>query len=170
MSLKPGDFVITDRLPAAPDRYDKDNEQRFRRILELTRFQGGVGGTRTTKTITTATLTPCETENGVLTIGYKSAMLIIVSANYPCRIRLYPTAALRTDDAGRPTWQQATAGIGVLLDCVISNAGDVIDLSPATYIYNGDTPVVDGIYYAIENRDDVDRAVIVSLTLIPMEG
>lgn len=43
MSLRPGDFVIKDRLPKAPAKYDQQNEHQFRRILELTRLESGTG-------------------------------------------------------------------------------------------------------------------------------
>jgi hypothetical protein len=38
------EFVIKDRLPAAPPHYDQHNEQQLRRILELSRFSPGSGG------------------------------------------------------------------------------------------------------------------------------
>ena len=92
--------------------------------------EGPAGGaiTRLTATHTTASLDANATEQAGITLS-PSFEVLRVSADGPCRIRLYSSAAARAADLSRPVSTAPTPGTGLILEVVLTAAGS-LDLDP----------------------------------------
>jgi len=106
--------------------------------------------TRTSLTVTTASLAAAAVETGTVAFP-DGARLLKLNVSRASRVRLYTTAAARTADAARLIGVDPTADTdhGLLFEYV---AGAAIDcyLSPAVDVFQGDGE--SSIYYAIQNK------------------
>lgn len=93
--------------------------------------------TRQTATHATATLDTNATEQAGITLS-PSFEVLRVSADGPCRIRLYSSAAARAADLSRPVSTTPTPGTGLILDVVLTAAGS-LDLDPHAHGANMET-------------------------------
>ena len=125
----------------------------------------GPSPVRESVVITTAALADGATENGLVTLA-KGYRLYEVSADVPCRLRLYVDAAHRTADAGRTAGTDPIGDHGVIADFVLIPG--VLDLTTSPLV---DGYVTSGIMapYAIENRSGASTPVQVSLTWLRTE-
>lgn len=130
---------------------------------------------RDTATITTGVLADDASEDGTVTLG-KSALLLHLTADRECWVRLYTTAAARTADAARLITDDPTAGTphGVLLDLYVDDSAWPIAgggaLSPPLIVSSGDDPAVADIYYTVVNKSGGAAAVQVDLVFVAVEA
>lgn len=82
----------------------------------------------------------------------KSFIINQVTADKPCRIRLYSTNQFRIDDAGRPVGTDPVGEHGLLLELVLIPIFLDFSLAPPAIGYNGDNPKTSAIYYSIQNN------------------
>ena len=110
---------------------------------------------------TTPSIAQYTRHSGLIELGAQY-QISQVKLNYAGRIRLYPAASFRTNDAGRPTGVDPQHGVdhGVLLD-VAMNAAGTLHMSPVIdgYVDSGTSA-----YLLIDNLDTVARAIKATLT------
>jgi hypothetical protein len=106
--------------------------------------------TRTTASVTTASLADLAVETGTINFP-DGARLLKLDVDIACRVRLYVTSAQRTADAARAigTEIDITTDHGLLFEYV-ATAGIDTYLSPSVDIYEGDGET--STYYSIQNR------------------
>lgn len=101
--------------------------------------------------VTTASLADNATANGTIALG-KLVTLHIITLSRAGWLRLYCTAAARTDDAARTSDLDPIPGRGVIGEVIVDDVtGPTILLGPKFFASNGDDPVVSDIYYAYTN-------------------
>lgn len=126
--------------------YDATNK----RLVAAASAAGSLG-TRSDVSVTTASLADGATENGVIALGKLSALHTIMLSRAGW-LRLYCTAAARTDDAARTSDLDPLPGHGVIGEVIVDDiTGPTILLGPKFIGSNGDDPVVADIYYAYTN-------------------
>lgn len=125
--------------------------------------------TRTTASITTASLASLAAESGTVTLA-KGYRLLQLQTDRPARVRLYTTAAKRDADAARALGANPTAGDhGLMLEVVTATGVLTLDLSPTVDGFNGDTTPSSTVYYAVTNLDTATGTVTVTLTWVRTE-
>jgi outer membrane murein-binding lipoprotein Lpp len=80
----------------------------------------------------------------------KLAILLSMSTDVPCRVRLYPNATERDADLSRQSTTPAPAGIGQLFEGITTPTLLTFYTGPTPFLYNGDSPADDNIAYTIE--------------------
>jgi hypothetical protein len=131
---------------------------------------GGGGGLDARGTVqkTTASLANNATENDTVALG-KSFLLLKVTADRACRVRLYTTAAYRTADASRPPGTDPTGEHGVIVDLVFVGA-ETLDLGPLVLGTCLESSVTTSIPYAIENRSGSTSTVTIDFVRLLLEN
>jgi hypothetical protein len=116
---------------------------------------------RTTVTVTTASLANNATENNTVTmeLGYR---VLSVTVDRACRIRLYTNTTKRTADAGRAVGTDPTGDHGLMLELVFTAAG-TLTMSP---LVDGFVDSGTAIPYAITNTSGATSTVQVQLTYL----
>jgi hypothetical protein len=121
--------------------------------------------TRTSTTITTASLAVNATENS--TKAFSAAYrLLNITTDRACRVRLYTTSAKRTADASRAIGADPTGDHGLVFEFVATAAVTDYDLTP---LVDGYCPTGTDVYYAIENRSSGTSTVVVTFDWIRTE-
>jgi len=124
---------------------------------------------RTDFVYTTASLAGGADEVGSKAIA-KCAVLLEISADIECRVRLYTTAAKRDTDRARLEGADRTANDGLLGEFVFT-AG-LLSLStqdPVIILYNLDVPAVTSIYLTGENKSGGADTVSITMKADPIE-
>ena len=101
---------------------------------------GGGGGAMASRTTLTFT------GNSTVT-GFKSYALLSIGTSAAAWVRLYTSAAARTNDAGRSSAEDPIPGSGVIAELITGSAA-LIPFTPAVIGFNMDNPVADTIYIA----------------------
>lgn len=111
---------------------------------------GTASGVRETATLTTGMLNNLARESGTFSMA-TSFEILHVALSSTARIRLYNTAANRDDDVLRSVYQEATQGMGLILDI---NATTVLgqSLDPHAHGSNMDVSPSDSLYYTVTNN------------------
>jgi hypothetical protein len=122
-------------------------------------------GSRTTATITTASLADDATENSTVALaaGYR---LLQITTDRACRVRLYTTSAKRTADAARLVGVDPTGDHGLLFEFVATGAVTDYDLTPTV---DGFCPTGTSAYYAIQNNHGSTSTVAVTFDYVRTE-
>ena len=121
-----------------------------------------------TLSFTTASLANLATEDGTIDIGGSAGILMKLTADRACWVRLYTTSAARSADSSRAITTDPTPGTGVLGDFYFT-AGSTIPCSPPPVLTNLDGTPGDTIYYAVKNLSGATSTVQVDLTVILLE-
>ena len=134
----------------------------------------GIGGgsalIQSTVTKTTASLAVNAVETGVIALG-KVAIILKLTADRACRVRLYATSALRTADASRALGIAVSAGSNEpLLEAAPIPGFLALDLFDVPTVYNGDATPVSNIYYAIQNLSASTHTVQVDFKILALEA
>lgn len=146
-------------------------------VFNGTTWGGGGALSRTTASITTASLSTLGVENGTIAMA-KTIGLIAIYASTQCRVRLYSTVAQQTLDAARPFSVPPTAGTqhGVICDLQLDNNSVPSGVFPTTWYMaspafgsNCDTPPTANLYYSIENLSGTTSPVTVTFTYLAEE-
>jgi len=111
---------------------------------------GTASGVRETATLTTGMVNNLAWETGTFSMA-TSFEILHVELSSTARIRLYNTAANRDEDLLRSVYQEATQGMGLILDI---NATTVLSqsLDPHAHGSNMDVSPSDSIYYTVTNN------------------
>ena len=131
--------------------------------------QGESAFTRSTASLTTASLAAGGSATGTMTIR-KVADLLKLTTDYPAWVRVYGTSAQRTADAARPITEDPVPGAGCFLDASTEAGALTVTCSPVPVFVNGDGTPADTAYVAIQNLDSVSRAITVDITYLPQEA
>ena len=117
----------------------------------------------------TGSVTIDDNATGNLNItGYKAYTLLKIQTDADAWVRVYTDEAARTADSTRSEGEDPGPGDGVIAE--IRGSG-VIQLSPAPFGYNNDSPnVADAIYTAVTNRSGSTATINVTLTAIRLEA
>lgn len=99
----------------------------------------------------------------------KISKAIMVSTDYPARVRAYATDAYRTADSARPIGADPAGDHGLLLEMVLTAGHLSYALSPAASLHNLDVSPSSTIYFAVKNLDNVARTVHTTITTLPEE-
>lgn len=132
---------------------------------------GGGGGSlaRTPVNLITGSLAVGASEQGTVGLG-KSYLLLAASADRPCRVRLYDTAAARTADLSRDVSTDPTAGAGVVCDLVFVAGALSLLLDPKPVGSSLEASPSANIPYTVTNLDAGASTVAVSFTEIVLES
>lgn len=186
------------RLPSPPVSYSQRDQAETRRSIEaalanaqsvlgaadavtLPIAQSDVTGLETalagkqaslvrgTVTVTTASLADGATETGTVVLG-KTGLVLEVTADRACWVRLYGTSAERTADASRDVADDPTNDAPVLAEFVFDASGLTIPCAPLAGFTNRDGTPASTIYYAITNQSGSASTVQVAFARLALEG
>lgn len=130
---------------------------------------GGALDVRGSVDVTTASLLHNGVEDGTVALG-KAFMLLRVSADRPCRVRLYSTAAARAADAAREPGTDPEGEHGLIVDLVFAPSNLTLDLAPMVIGACLEDTVVSSVPYAIQNLSGSTSTVAVSFTRLNLEN
>jgi hypothetical protein len=131
----------------------------------------GGGSSRTTVTITTASLAAGEMQTGVVTVA-KTFALQVLAVNTPARLRLYSSTAFRDADLTRPPSQflHYWTNHGCICDILLNAAtGLTWTLNPTALGTDNDTSVTSSIPYTVTNAGTQAATITLTLTYLTME-
>lgn len=129
----------------------------------------GSGFSRTTATITTASIAVNTTAQGTVSLS-KSFRVTRVTTDVPARVRLYATAAQRDADAARATGTAPIGDHGLIME-VITGVGLLsLMISPQADGSNLDASPSANIPYNITNIGTSTTAINVTLGYLPTEA
>lgn len=123
-------------------------------------------------TLTTAGLANNAAETGQVNTG-RAGRIIRAAASRSCRLRLYSTAAARTNDAGRAFTTAIPFGTqhGIILDLLLDSVTGLIwNCAPVAPFANADSPANENLYWSAQNLSGVTGTVSVDLTVITEEN
>lgn len=174
-----------EKLPEAPDRYDKADQDRTRRLIERALSQPAAAGTinvtqiqqsvlavaRTQLVKVTGTITNGSSETGSIDLLTPSKKLIAFQADKACWLRLYSNQASSDNDVTRPRNTDPFAGKGVIGEFIITTplVNVKLQVAPVIVLYNGDSPVASTIKYRITNDSGADAVITLTMTVVEME-
>ena len=117
----------------------------------------------------TGSVTVDDNATGNLNItGYKAYSLLKIETDADAWVRVYTDDAARTADSTRSEGADPGPGDGVIAEV---RGNGVIQLSPAPFGYNNDSPnIADAIYTAVTNRSGSTATINVTLTAIRLEA
>ena len=124
---------------------------------------------RSTVSHTTSSLAANASEDFTLAIT-KMANILKVTADYPCWVRLYGTAAARTADASRLITADPATGIGLYGEWVSKSGALSVTCSPIPCFQNSDTTPANTAYLTVKNLDSTARAIPVGVTFVGLEA
>jgi hypothetical protein len=131
---------------------------------------GGGGGNRTTATISQS-INPNQIYQGTVSLALTFG-LISISANVPCRLRLYATSGAASVDASRTSAQPLFSSEQSECICDITlnaTTGLTWVLAPMAYGSDTDSPPSGNISYNLTNLTNTTQTVSVTLTYLPLE-
>lgn len=124
---------------------------------------GGGGGGGVAGTVAKVSETQVAASSAATFVGLgASGLLVQATSDIDAWVVLYPTAALRTADAGRAYGTDPAPGSGVLAEFFIA-AGTTVLASPGTFYYNNDSAASPAVYAAV--RDQAGAAANASVTI-----
>ncbi len=118
----------------------------------------------------TGALADGATEDLDLAISGKSIRVLRIATDVPAWVRLYTTAAYRTDDSGRPITSDPTPDTGIFGEVLTAPGNLELDLNPSFYGSNMDDPPAGIVYAAITNKSGGASPVQVTLTCVVEEN
>lgn len=160
-------------LPETPKRFDPDNEQETRRLIELAFARQEAGGgalpSRRTVTHTSASLAAGASVEESFNLGAPGAVLRTILVDRAARVRFYATAAAQTNDLTRAFTTAPQAGLGILGDFIWLTSHTKI-VSPHLDLFNADSPVASTVYITIQNLTASTSTVLVTLVVVSVEA
>lgn len=118
---------------------------------------------------TVPSMTPGSTSTLDLDFA-ESCDLVAVSANHPCWIRVYSTAAARSADAARPITSDPIPGTGIMGEVLLYPERLLISWSPAPLFNNEDAILSKKAYLAITSTDpSYSGSIDLDFEILPQE-
>jgi hypothetical protein len=124
------------------------------------------GSARAVVNLVTGSLADGATENSTVTLA-KTSIILQLTADRACWIRLYQTSADRTADNARLIGTEVPVTTDILAEWAFAGSGTRRRI-PVT-VTNGDGSPTTDIYYAIQNRSGATHTVAVDITHLPLE-
>jgi hypothetical protein len=125
---------------------------------------------RKTASTTTDALAADASDTGkTLALG-KACMAIKVATDYPAWVRIYSTVTAQTADAERTIDTDPTGEHGVLLEVLTTTDNLSLNLSPMAACFSLEEAPGTTLAVTVVNKDTVERAITVTVTVIPIEG
>ena len=118
--------------------------------------------------VTTASLANGDIEEGEITLG-KTSFLLLAEADVGCWVRLYGTEGERAADSGRLITSDPTNDAPVLCELIFDDDHLSIPMAPLIGLTNRDGTPVTTIYYSIQNLAGSTGTVTVDFTRIILE-
>jgi hypothetical protein len=153
--------VKTDVTEADPVVYTKASVDTLLAAKQATLARGDV-------VITTASLADDAEETGTTTLG-KSGLILTVSVDVECWVRLYGTSAERTADNARLITEDPDDLVPVLADLLFLDGTTTIDCAPLIGYTNRDGSPATTIYYSVINKSGGASAIEVTITRLKLE-
>ena len=125
-------------------------------------------GSRTTASASTGLIADDASANIQIT-GFKSYMLMSVQTSAACWVAIYTSAAARTADASRPSYQDPLPGSGVIAEVITTAAGTQV-ITPSLLGFNDDATPGTNIYLKEENQSGATADISVTLKLLQLEA
>lgn len=135
--------------------------------LSFTTVSGGGVGSRSTSSVTTASIVDGASDDVTIT-GAKSYVLMSIETSHAAWVTVYTTTAARTADASRSINTDPLPGSGVIAE-VITASGTTQKMTPGVLGYNDESTVVSDIYLKVENRSGGTQTITVTLNYLPLE-
>lgn len=135
--------------------------------ISITGLSNGFQARNETAIETTSTLDADASENLDLT-AHKGYVLYSITADNPCRVRLYDSNASRTADASRLIDEEAPANAGIIAEAVFGSSG-TINFTPGVFGYNAESTPTTTVPVAVTNTGTSPQSIGVSLTVLKIE-
>jgi|GEM_PF-5956269 len=131
--------------------------------------QGPAGGltARQTTTVTTSNLNPGADWTGTVTLA-PAFVLLKIGLNFPGWLRVYPTAADRTNDESRSINAEPT--VTVTAEIATNGNQEFAPYRSGVFGANLDNPVSDIQYLSLRNLDTVDRMFEIKFRWVQLEA
>jgi hypothetical protein len=131
---------------------------------------GGTGtlASRTTRSITTASLANLASANATIT-GFTGYALLSIQTSAAAWVTVYTSSAARTADAGRVITDDPTPGSGVIAE-VITTGAQTQTFTPGVFGYNDETVPTTDIQIKVVNRSGSAAAITVTVKLLQLEA
>lgn len=137
---------------------------------EVTGSGGGGGASpRTTVNGTTASIADAATDNVDITGAAKAYGVLAIEVDQAAWVRVYSSAAARTNDSGRSEGVDPDPDAGVHAE-IITTGATTVKFTPASIGWNDENPVVDSIYLAVTNKSGSTNTITTTLTILPLES
>jgi hypothetical protein len=121
-------------------------------------------------TATTGSLAPAATDSTQTIIAGKACTAIRIKTSRIAWVRIYASAADQTADSGRAITTDPTPGTGVLLEVLTTAADAYIDLAPAAMLYSLEDSPGTTLHITVTNKDTTTGTIVVTVTVVPLEG
>ncbi len=100
----------------------------------------------------------------------KTCMAIRIATDYPAWVRVYSSAAAQSADASRAIDEDPEGEHGVLLEVLTTSGNLSIDLAPAAICFSLEDSPGANVPITVTNKDSTERAITVTVTVVPIEG
>jgi hypothetical protein len=100
--------------------------------------------------------------------GFKSYALLAINPASAAWVRIYSSASAQTGDASRTSSSDPLPGTGVIAE-ILTTAGGIVYLTPATIGFNTENPVTDKIYITSTDPNGTSN-VAGSITILQLEA
>jgi len=141
-------------------------------VTQSSSSAGAATNTLKQASITTQVLSQGQQATGAVTMA-KAAVIIRLSVSASARVELYSTSAAQAADAGRTITQPVPIGVstGIIADWYLFQQSEFSWLcTPAVVGFNGDSPQLPTIYYAVTNPLAVSTPITVTFSFFEMES
>ena len=131
---------------------------------------GGGGGTspRTTVSGTTASIANAASDNVDITSAAKAYSVLSIEVDQAAWVRVYSSAAARTNDSGRSEGVDPDPDAGVHAE-IITTGATTVKFTPASVGWNDENPVTDTIYLTVTNKSGSTNTITTTLLILPLE-
>lgn len=129
---------------------------------------GGLSG-RTTVSVTTSSIADAASDNVNITSAAKAYGVLSIEVDQAAWVRVYSSAAARTNDSGRSEGVDPDPDAGVHAE-IITTGATTVKFTPANIGWNDENPVVDSIYLAVTNKSGSTTTITTTLTILPLES
>ena len=129
---------------------------------------GGTLSTRTTRSVTTASLANGASASATIT-GFSGYALLSIQTSAAAWVTVYTSSAARTADASRVITDDPVPGSGVLAE-VITTGAQTQTFTPGVFGYNDETIPTTDIQIKVVNRSGASAAITVTVKLLQLEA
>lgn len=129
---------------------------------------GGTLSTRTTRSVTTASIANGASANATI-IGFSGYALLSIQTSAAAWVTVYTTTAARTADASRAITDDPVPGSGVIAE-VITTGAQTQSFTPGVFGYNDESSPTTDIQIKVVNRSGSTAAITVTVKLLQLEA
>lgn len=129
---------------------------------------GGTLSTRTTRSVTTASIANGASANATIT-GFSGYALLSIQTSAAAWVTVYTSSASRTSDASRAITDDPLPGSGVVAE-VITTGAQTQAFTPGVFGYNDEASPTTDIQIKVVNRSGSTGAITVTIKLLQLEA